>query len=40
MYLQQRGFELKGVYNLSYDKAGQAVQGDFFLERRRGISAA
>lgn len=39
-YLQERGFELGGIYNLGYDKAGQAIQGDFFLKRRRRIGTA
>jgi FkbM family methyltransferase len=30
-YLNQLGFALTGVYNLSYDKKGLAIQGDFLF---------
>jgi hypothetical protein len=29
--LAKRGFRLDGVYNLSYDRNGLAIQGDFFF---------
>jgi hypothetical protein len=32
-YLHRRGFVLKGVYNLTYDGAGLAIQGDFLFSR-------
>jgi hypothetical protein len=32
-WLQKRGFQLCGVYNMSYDKGGRAVQGDFLFSR-------
>ncbi|PKU24464.1 FkbM family methyltransferase [Telmatospirillum siberiense] len=32
-WLDDRGFALRGVYNLSYDGDGRAVQGDFLFER-------
>ncbi|MGH8461577.1 MAG: FkbM family methyltransferase [Stenotrophobium sp.] len=35
LYLQQRSFVLSGVYNLSYDAVGRAIQGDFHLRQRR-----
>lgn len=31
-WLKERGFGLKGVYNMAYDRSGRAVQGDFFFE--------
>jgi len=31
-WLYERGFKLSGIYNVSYDKAGQAVQGDFLWD--------
>ncbi len=30
-YLSQHEFELSGIYNMSYDKKGNAVQADFFF---------
>ncbi len=30
-WLRERGFGLRGVFNMSYDKAGQAVQADFLF---------
>lgn len=30
-WLGERGFVLKGVYNMSYDRNGRAVQGDFLF---------
>lgn len=30
-WLRERNFVLKGVYNMSYDKSGGAVQGDFLF---------
>jgi len=30
-YLSQHGFRLAGVYNMSYDKEGIAIQADFCL---------
>ena len=32
-WLQKRGFQLCGVYNMSYYKGGRAVQGDFLFSR-------
>lgn len=32
-YLQDRGFRLEGVYNLSYQSNGVAIQGDFLFSR-------
>jgi FkbM family methyltransferase len=34
-WLNQRGFRLSGVYNMSYDRKGQSVQGDFLFDRAR-----
>jgi len=34
-WLRERDFVLKGVYNMSYDQNGRAVQGDFLFSRRR-----
>lgn len=34
LYLRQQNFELKGIYNLTYDAQGRAVQGDFHLRKR------
>jgi len=31
-FLAKQGFNLKGIYNMSYDKFGVAVQGDFLFE--------
>jgi FkbM family methyltransferase len=33
-FLEKKGFDLSGIYNLSYDKKGVAVQGDFLFARR------
>ena len=33
IFLNEQGFRLTGVYNLSYNKAGVAVQGDFLFQR-------
>ncbi len=33
-YLSDHGFFLKGVYNLSYDRKGMAIQGDFLFKRK------
>ena len=33
-WLRERGFRLAGVYNMSYDRNGSAVQGDFLFSRR------
>jgi FkbM family methyltransferase len=30
-WLRERGFRLKGVYNMTYDHMGKAVQGDFLF---------
>ena len=35
-WLQRKKFYLKGIYNLYYDKQGQAVQGDFLFEKDNG----
>jgi len=32
-YLRERGFNLRGVYNLAYDPQGRAIQGDFLFEK-------
>jgi FkbM family methyltransferase len=32
-FLQGQDFGLAGIYNLSYDSSGQALQGDFFFRR-------
>ncbi|MGR6034300.1 MAG: FkbM family methyltransferase [Candidatus Nitrosoglobus sp.] len=32
-WLLERGFRLKGVYNMAYDQMGKAVQGDFLFWR-------
>jgi hypothetical protein len=33
-YLRDQGFRLSGVYNLTHDRSGGAVQADFLCERR------
>jgi FkbM family methyltransferase len=33
-YLDDFGFVLSGVYNLSYDKQGVAIQGDFLFKKK------
>jgi len=35
-WLRQRGFRLRGVYNMTYDDAGRAVQADFLFAAGRG----
>lgn len=37
-FLNERGFDLAGVYNLSYDRNGIAIQGDFLFTKRKTIS--
>jgi hypothetical protein len=33
-YLQEHDFRLQGIYNMSYDTKGRAIQGDFlFLQK-------
>lgn len=32
-WLRDRGFTLQGVYNMTYDKRGRAVQADFLFQR-------
>jgi FkbM family methyltransferase len=32
-WLRERDFSLKGVYNISYDRNGKSVQGDFLFEK-------
>lgn len=32
-WLRERGFHLNGVYNMAYDRGGQAVQADFLFQR-------
>ncbi len=32
-WLRERGFELRGVFNMTDDKAGRAVQADFLFAR-------
>lgn len=38
-YLHERGFDLAGVYNVSYDSRGKAVQADMLFAARTGQSA-
>ena len=33
-WLRDRGFKLSGVYNMSYDLEGRAIQADFLFEQR------
>lgn len=33
LWLKERNFYLRGVYNVFYDKKGQAIQGDFLFKR-------
>jgi hypothetical protein len=33
-WLRERGFSLRGVYNMAYDNGGRAVQADFLFGRR------
>ena len=35
-YLQGKEYTLSGVYNMSYDADGKAVQADFLFERKNG----
>jgi FkbM family methyltransferase len=35
-YLHRHGFALKGVYNLTYDREGVAIQGDFLYSKASG----
>jgi FkbM family methyltransferase len=35
-FLRLHGFALIGIHNLSYDKKGRAVEGDFLFTNRRG----
>jgi FkbM family methyltransferase len=35
-FLHERGFVLKGIYNITYDRSGLAVQADFFFGRSVG----
>jgi FkbM family methyltransferase len=35
-FLHVRGFVLKGIYNITYDRSGLAVQADFFFGRSVG----
>jgi FkbM family methyltransferase len=32
-WLRERGFKLQGVHNMSYDRGGRAIQGDFLFAR-------
>jgi hypothetical protein len=32
-WLRERGFRLRGVHNMSYDRRGRAIQGDFLFAR-------
>lgn len=34
-FLQKAGFALQGVYNVSYDKLGLAIQADFLFRKRQ-----
>jgi FkbM family methyltransferase len=36
-FLSDHGFDLAGVYNLSYDRNGIAIQGDFLFVRHKSI---
>lgn len=33
-WLRERGFALRGVYNMAYDKQGRAVQADFLFQQQ------
>jgi hypothetical protein len=33
-WLQERGWALSGVYNMSFDRSGRAIQADFLFSRR------
>lgn len=33
-WLHERSFQLRGCYNMAYDRCGQAVQADFLFKRR------
>jgi len=33
LFLQEIGFMLKGIYNMTYDQHGNAIQGDFLFAR-------
>ena len=33
-WLRERGFQLAGVYHMSYDSEGRAIQADFLFDRR------
>jgi FkbM family methyltransferase len=35
-FLHERGFVLKGIYNITYDRTGLSVQADFFFGRSVG----
>lgn len=35
-FLHEQGFVLKGIYNITYDRSGLAVQADFFFGRSVG----
>jgi hypothetical protein len=32
-WLRERGFKLRGVHNMDYDRGGQAIQADFLFAR-------
>jgi hypothetical protein len=32
-WLAGRGFILKGVYNMHYDRCGKSIQGDFLFKK-------
>jgi hypothetical protein len=32
-WLRERGFRLRGVHNLEYDRDGRAIQADFLFAR-------
>lgn len=38
-WLRERGFCLRGVYNMTFDDKGRAIQADFLLERAKNRSA-
>lgn len=33
-WLRERGFALRGVYNMTYDDSGQAIQADFLFKHK------
>jgi FkbM family methyltransferase len=39
-YLRDRGFRLVGIYNMTYDRTGRAIQGDFLFSGDEGFSSS